>query len=392
MTETLVLRRETSLTLPVAFLNAFEHSVLYGWNAKAQHQNLPGWISENRTDDGQGNTSVTLLSSQPKICEYIVLGAYQQGLGFIPVYATASTTELPPETALATCEVCNTKRARKNLILEDPATGVIHVVGYSPNCYNTFMNKPLGKNPPPMQYLLSDISEALRLLVADMHAAPHTSPAMALGAALHYTRLFGYVSKQAAEQNMLLSTARHIEEGIFHQRDPELQNEVLTGAIFLQELLDLQGSEDFNELSPLLKSGIESLTGEFVTRHSLGVIAIVPTLYMEYLNKKKIGNYGGKAFGEYTDAHVGSVGERMVNYPVLVERVLRFPSGFGQGLIVFKDRDGRKITWITEVRDVASHAGVEILLTGRVKEHKEYQGAKETRITHGNIHIPQPSC
>lgn len=82
-----------------------------------------------------------------------------------------------------------------------------------------------------------------------------------------------------------------------------------------------------------------------------------------------------------TSEHVGEIGERFHNLPVLVKFIRGFDSDFGYKYVyTFEDDYGNLFSWFTTVQ-LAAAAGSRGMLSGTVKNHTEYKGAKTTQLS-----------
>lgn len=84
---------------------------------------------------------------------------------------------------------------------------------------------------------------------------------------------------------------------------------------------------------------------------------------------------------EGANEFLGTEGERLNKIEVVLERAqFLYENDYGTTyLYVFKTPDGNTIVWKTSPRDLDE--GTRLLISGRVKEHTEYNGVKQTVIT-----------
>ncbi len=85
--------------------------------------------------------------------------------------------------------------------------------------------------------------------------------------------------------------------------------------------------------------------------------------------------------------HIGTKGERLrdVKATILMARHIG-ENGYGQESVLYKflTIDGNVLTWIT-TSEVEIAAGRAVVLTGTVKDHREYNGIAETRISRAKV-------
>ena len=78
--------------------------------------------------------------------------------------------------------------------------------------------------------------------------------------------------------------------------------------------------------------------------------------------------------------YVGEIGEK-VTVIVRIKRVRYFEGMYGpMGIYQFEDKSGNVIVWMTDPnRDFEEDTAYE--LTGTVKDHSEFRGVKQTKLT-----------
>jgi hypothetical protein len=86
---------------------------------------------------------------------------------------------------------------------------------------------------------------------------------------------------------------------------------------------------------------------------------------------------------------VGKVGERLKKVEAHVQRSQFIKSGEWGDTYLYKfvDGNGMVYSWFTGPQGL--HAGDKVIFTGTVKDHKEYQGAKETQLTRCKVEVTQ---
>ena len=84
---------------------------------------------------------------------------------------------------------------------------------------------------------------------------------------------------------------------------------------------------------------------------------------------------------EYHSDYVGEIGERLRNVKVSIRTIGGFDSAYGyKWVYTFEDESGNLFTWFTTVQQAVSCDDV-VSLTGTIKAHVEYKGARTTQLT-----------
>lgn len=84
---------------------------------------------------------------------------------------------------------------------------------------------------------------------------------------------------------------------------------------------------------------------------------------------------------EYHSDYVGEIGERLRNIKVSIRTIGGFDSAYGyKWVYTFEDENGNLFTWFTTVQQAVSCDDV-VSLTGTIKAHVEYKGARTTQLT-----------
>ena len=84
---------------------------------------------------------------------------------------------------------------------------------------------------------------------------------------------------------------------------------------------------------------------------------------------------------EYHSDYVGEIGERLRNVKVSIRTIGGFDSAYGyKWVYTFEDESGNLFTWFTTVQQAVSCDDV-FSLTGTIKAHVEYKGARTTQLT-----------
>lgn len=84
---------------------------------------------------------------------------------------------------------------------------------------------------------------------------------------------------------------------------------------------------------------------------------------------------------EYHSDYVGEIGERLRNIKVSIRTIGGFDSAYGyKWVYTFEDENGNLFTWFTTVQQAVSCDDI-VSLTGTIKAHVEYKGARTTQLT-----------
>lgn len=84
---------------------------------------------------------------------------------------------------------------------------------------------------------------------------------------------------------------------------------------------------------------------------------------------------------EYYSDYVGEIGERIRNVKATVRSIGGFDSAYGyKWVYTLEDEGGNLYTWFTTSQQSVSN-GYVVSLTGTIKAHVEYKGARTTQLT-----------
>lgn len=82
-----------------------------------------------------------------------------------------------------------------------------------------------------------------------------------------------------------------------------------------------------------------------------------------------------------TSEFVGEVKQRLRDLPVEIVAIRGFEGQYGHTNVYTFDYEGNQLVWFTSSSIANAEAGQKFLLTGTVKEHKEYNGIKQTMLS-----------
>lgn len=206
-----------------------------------------------------------------------------------------------------------------------------------------------------------------------------TIETLALGLAL--TKDFGYVSRKTSEMSDKLSTADNIIAVYFPNNHPDSQE-------FSEKYYSrIQNSiEAAKEMINWGKEYFQAGNNEYA--HNMSIF-----LNSEVIKVKHFG-YLVSLIGAYKLAHtevkdkvvseyVGKIGKRQT-FEVTCDKMVVTNGYYGDSyLYIMTDKNGNKIVWFSS--NNVMNEGDSVTLTASVKDHKEFNGEKQTVITRGKI-------
>lgn len=291
------------------------------------------------------------------------------------------------------CDHCKTKRYRKDVFIVRNSEGGHMQVGRS--CLQEFLGND------PAQILrhfgwLSSVSELEDTERGDYGNLFIEDPQYFLTNVATAIRVLGWVSKgmaaQAEERGQSLTptvTVVRMEHGnakydvpYFKEKIEANRNEadakLAAETIEWVRALDNPGNEYLNNLKVIFSA-------EYIYQPKhLGLAASAVSAFLrekarqDELNIKK----GEAKLSQY----VGKVGERLRNIKVQLKQVIGLPdNGFGPSSIYkFVDENKNRYTWFSGVRLYMEIDGWAVM-TATVKEHTEYNGIMETKLTRAKV-------
>lgn len=212
-------------------------------------------------------------------------------------------------------------------------------------------------------------------------------------------RTDGWVSGAAAAQNeKLSSTASRVGRVIWPQRykDGNLDREE---SEFREAMMEKVTEEDRATADAAIAyfSGLENPSSDY--EHNLSVLLKAKTLpkrshfalvvsgasaYLRHIEKL---NTRQKMFEQKKNSvYVGTVGERMRDLELKLDQIINFgKSNFNRYqdsiLQIFVDNDGNQFSWFTTSGTGKIGVGNTAKFDATVKEHREYNGIKQTILT-----------
>ena len=84
---------------------------------------------------------------------------------------------------------------------------------------------------------------------------------------------------------------------------------------------------------------------------------------------------------ESNSQYVGEIGERLRDIPARIFSIGGFDSAYGyKWVYTFEDEDGNRYSWFTTSQQSVNYGDM-VSLTGTIKAHVEYRGARTTQLT-----------
>ena len=114
-----------------------------------------------------------------------------------------------------------------------------------------------------------------------------------------------------------------------------------------------------------------------------GFVAYAYVLYKK-LNEK-LNEKANEQHNNSNSNYVGEIGEKIA-FDGTVVKSISTVSNYGQLYInIFKDNNGNIFVWKTTTKSF--DIDIKVQVSGTVKDHKEYDGQKQTILTRAKVHI-----
>lgn len=287
------------------------------------------------------------------------------------------------------CDHCKTNRRRLETFIVKNENGTFKQIGR--NCLVDFLG---GADPAALMEGAEFLFDAADLLSEAEDegfggGSGYVREYVSLRTVLEVTGLmmrhFGWTSRKAESENEgLVATARRVQIFIFgNSKDRE---ESYPKSEFFVTEQDTLAAEQAIEWAKTLNG-----TGENEYRYNLSVIARAARVDYKGLgfaasmlasHKRELGTMEERKRSADADAksvYVGIIGEK-IDFEAVVEKVILTASDWG-ALNIHKMRttDGNILTWFASSAELT--IGETYKLTGTVKKHEEYRGAKQTVVT-----------
>ena len=142
------------------------------------------------------------------------------------------------------------------------------------------------------------------------------------------------------------------------------------------EMKEVLTAAEYDELSDFLCNVKSMIQGGYIRSNAFGYIAYAPVAYKQMKEKqeREILNNEAKANSNY----IGNIGEKITADIKEAKLITEFVTRFGVGrLYKFTTTDNNTLVWFAS----KYYEGAPKQITGTVKDHKEYNGEKQTVLT-----------
>ena len=274
------------------------------------------------------------------------------------------------------CDHCQIKRKRNDTYVLQHESNKYQQIGSS--CLESF----LLSSPTKLLLKAQLISGAINIA-----NAAETLPAAGISSILWPLELYlahtvdvikthGWVAKSQAREEGLPSTSE-IAFVAMTQEDPllykepslEAREEAATSMEWAENLDDSSGqlSEYLHNIKTIVLNGA-------VEHRTLGYAASIISAYRKANKPTKQMEHS------LPGEHFGAIGER-IELTLTIQKAISIDSNFGESWI-FRMIDNKNNIFIWKTKNQAFDEGKDYLISGRVKEHTEYKGQKQTILTH----------
>ena len=287
------------------------------------------------------------------------------------------------------CEHCNTKRFRKNTYtLHNPDTDEYRQVGST--CIKDF----LGENDPSYIVNSAKYIEYIEEMIGGFGGiGVEFKPEYKVEDVLTITDAvideLGWVSRSVVRDSGEIDTAtqvsRIIVDNELNHYHPDLyvisKNITDKNKEFAKEVIDWVKSLDMNDpkLNEYLFNCAVCVNREYIEEKEFGLVCSLISTYRKKLEKDREVN------DEKKSEWFGEVKERVKDIPVTFLNEWGFSSSYGYvSFFKFVTCKGNIVIWKTSSAG-GFNKGEQLLLTGTIKEHNEYNGTKQTVMTRCKI-------
>lgn len=182
----------------------------------------------------------------------------------------------------------------------------------------------------------------------------------------------GFISKSQAYQTTSVPTADVVTYKLSRNEGYEA-HELETAMLVKAWLLEQTNTSDY-----ILKAqSLAESQGTLVARYSVGIIASLYSSYLRQLEQTQ--NQNSEFYGSVDDK---------VDLILTVASSKAINTLYGTSYInTFFDDSNHVFVWFTGSMEVTYHYDInsQVRVTGRIKEHKEYNGTKQTILTYAKV-------
>lgn len=262
------------------------------------------------------------------------------------------------------CEHCGTNHDRKMTFIVADENGNTKQVGSS--CLKDYS----GIDPR----LVAMSKELCDIIERDYDAEDYYSDGNHVYEAAWSTiKMFALAAKRVAEAGYIKSSEDNSNKSwlIDHVNDELTDDEMTAGELIVRGLIAL--STDEAEANGLNEARTLAMR-EYCKSAMFGYVAYAPIAWKRYTDKQKATE------AAHESHYVGTVGEKWHGNVRNFHPIASWDNGFGGTVYLysFTDEDGNEMIWKASKGVEAASVSV---LTGTVKEHKEYRGKAQTVLT-----------
>lgn len=158
-------------------------------------------------------------------------------------------------------------------------------------------------------------------------------------------------------------------------------------------VLDFIRSDDFGGDSSYV-TNLKTLAAEqYVTGQHLGFLASAPQAWIRHLETADeraakeaqwAAEKAAKAAAAASSKHIGTVGQKLTfkGKIVSIRWVENEFTGGSKPIYNIRTEDGQKVTWFASAEALGDQEGIEVWLQGKVTKHDEFNGEKQTVVSH----------
>lgn len=279
------------------------------------------------------------------------------------------------------CEHCNHKRKRRDTFVLRHEDGTFRQVGST--CISDFLGhdaKHLARMAELLGYLVEagtacERSETFGFANDSLNDHRYLNLIDFLGFCAAACRVHGWVSGKAAyEDDSLKSTRSRAIENIFSSSQPLLPNDD-DRALADRALEWAQSFADKDELSDYEHNVLVVANSLFIEYRAAGIAASIVGVFY----RNEVRDNLRKALPAMVSQYYGVVGQKVKLLPVTISMKRLLDTG--STLFKFVTSDGSVLSWFSTTAYVPFGVGDKVVLSGTIREHREYKGFKATGMT-----------
>jgi len=277
------------------------------------------------------------------------------------------------------CDHCNTRRAKKNLLVIQKDDNVIQV-GMA--CAKDYFGDSIFSTCFYYEFIDSLEEEINSGNFYEGSFAPrYCNVVDAVALAYEVIKRDGrYISKNDAEYsgNVAKATSFKVNELILKNASPEKESiDYAKEAIAWYLTLPTDSAFSYN-VHQILEAG-------FVKISMVGMVAFIPKSYNTHLVNAKA-KAERETLNTFSDGYAGEIGEK-ITAKVVVTRIHSYENDWGVTYInIMKDENGLQLVWKT---GKCLKEGAIYQITGKIKDISEYRDTKQTILTRCKYQIEE---